>query len=148
MKPYLAVAVALAAVGLILSGCGDDSEPAAAPQTVTVIERTVTAEAPAEDVAEEAPPTEEEQTTSPQESSSGVRSGKVTVPNVVGKDHQLAQDTMQAAGLYALEEEDATGQGRVLLFDRNWTVVRQSPKAGTKVSEDQTITLFSKKDGE
>jgi beta-lactam-binding protein with PASTA domain len=70
------------------------------------------------------------------------------VPDVVGEDHQLAQDTMQAAGLYLLDEEDATGQGRALIVDRNWTVVEQDPPAGTKVSENQTITLRSKKDGE
>lgn len=74
--------------------------------------------------------------------------GGITVPDVVGKDHQLAQDEMQAAGLYALDEKDCTGQGRLLLYDRNWTVVEQSPPAGTHVSEDQTITLCSKKDGE
>jgi beta-lactam-binding protein with PASTA domain len=73
---------------------------------------------------------------------------KIRVPNVVGKDHQLAQDTMQAAGLYNLAEEDATGQGRALIYDRNWTVVSQSPRPGTLVHEDQTITLRSKKDGE
>jgi hypothetical protein len=66
----------------------------------------------------------------------------------VGLDHQLAQDTMQAAGLYNLSEEDATGQGRLLLYDRNWTVVSQDPPAGALVSEDQTIILRSKKDDE
>jgi len=55
---------------------------------------------------------------------------------------------MQAGGLYNLAEEDATGQGRALLIDRNWTVVSQSPKAGTQVDEDQTITLRSTKDHE
>ncbi len=55
---------------------------------------------------------------------------------------------MQAEGLYSLAEEDATGQGRLLIVDRNWTVVEQDPPAGTKVSEDQTITLHAKKDGE
>lgn len=74
--------------------------------------------------------------------------GCITVPNVVGKDHQLAQDTMQAAGLYALAEEDATGQGRVLLLDRNWTTVAQKPAAGSCVSEDTRILLSAKKDDE
>lgn len=55
---------------------------------------------------------------------------------------------MQSRGLYMLQEEDATGQGRMLLLDRNWVVVRQSPKAGTRVTEDRTITLYSKKIGE
>jgi beta-lactam-binding protein with PASTA domain len=72
----------------------------------------------------------------------------IRVPNVVGLDHQLAQDTLQAAGLYMLAERDATGQGRLLLWDRNWTVVRQSPKAGRRVGENRRITLFSVKDGE
>lgn len=145
MKPYLAAAIAI--VGLIFSGCGEDPEPAAAPQTVTVIERTVTAEAPAADTTDA--PSTEEQSASPDESSSGATAGaKITVPNVVGKNHQLAQDTLQEAGLYMLAEEDATGQGRALLFDRNWVVVRQSPKGGSKVSEDRTIKLFSKKVGE
>jgi len=40
------------------------------------------------------------------------------------------------------------GDSRLLLVDRNWTVVSQSPPAGTKVNEDQTIVLRSKKDGE
>jgi hypothetical protein len=74
--------------------------------------------------------------------------GDIVVPNVVGVDHQLAQDTMQAAGLYLLDEKDCTGQGRMLLWDRNWVVVSQDPPAGSNVNEDTTITLCSKKDGE
>ena len=124
-------------------GCGDDeTEEARSPETVTVrekvIERTVT---------EKAPSKKEPAKASTQEpSKSG--DGEITVPDVVGKDHQLAQDTMQDAGLYALQEEDATGQDRLLLYDRNWTVVSQDPPAGTRVSEDATITLRSKKDDE
>lgn len=74
--------------------------------------------------------------------------GKIKVPSVVGKNHQLAQDTMQNAGLYALAEEDATGQSRLLVNDRNWKVVSQSPKPGTRVDDDKTITLRAKKVGE
>lgn len=68
-----------------------------------------------------------------------------TVPNVVGMNHQAAQDAMQEAGFYNLTEEDATGQGRMLIMDRNWVVVSQSPKGGAKVSEDKKIVLRSKK---
>jgi hypothetical protein len=60
-------------------------------------------------------------------------------------NHQQAQDRMQAAGLYSLREQDATGQGRALVWDRNWVVVSQSPSAGSRVSEDRTVTLRSKK---
>jgi hypothetical protein len=67
------------------------------------------------------------------------------VPNVVGKNHQEAQDTLQAAGFYSLGEEDATGKGRNLLVDRNWVVVEQSPKAGAVLDPKQKVTLKSKK---
>jgi hypothetical protein len=70
------------------------------------------------------------------------------VPNVVGLNHQLAQDTMQAAGFYKLTEEDATGKGRLLVNDRNWVVVTQEPAAGTQATADSTIILRSKKIGE
>ena len=70
------------------------------------------------------------------------------VPNVVGVNHQLAQDTMQAAGFYFLTEEDATGQGRLLVNDRNWVVVSQVPTAGTTAPLETKILLRSKKIGE
>lgn len=138
-----ALLLSLAPLGGILVACGGDGGGDKAAETVTV-ERTV-----------EEPPVEEDpgepgEKRSPTEEDTGAGSsgGSITVPNVVGKDHQLAQDTMQSAGLYALDEEDCTGQGRLLFYDRNWTVVKQEPPAGSRVSEDETITLCSKKDGE
>lgn len=99
-------------------------------------------ESPAAKSADEEASSEESASDSaPSESASG----KIKVPNVVGKSHQFGQDTMQEAGLYNLSEEDATGEGRLLLVDRNWVVVRQRPKAGSMVNEDATITLYSKK---
>ncbi|MCO1579454.1 PASTA domain-containing protein [Crossiella sp. SN42] len=79
---------------------------------------------------------------------SETRGKTVKVPNVVGMVHQQAQDTMQAAGLRNLAEEDATGKGRLLLNDRNWKVVSQEPAAGTVVELDRRILLKSKKDGD
>jgi len=74
--------------------------------------------------------------------------GGIVVPDVTGLDHQAAQDVMQGEGLWLLDEVDCTGQDRMLLWDRNWEVVRTDPPAGTRVSEDDTITLCSKKQGE
>jgi hypothetical protein len=74
--------------------------------------------------------------------------GGIVVPDVTGLDHQAAQDALQGEGLWLLDEKDCTGQGRMLLFDRNWEVVSTDPPAGTHVSEDTTITLCSKKEGE
>jgi PASTA domain len=143
---YLLIAVGLISttLSLAVSACGDEGgdEAASPPQTVTV-EETVEKTVPEEDPAEpsERPP-------KPSDDSEASGGGSIRVPNVVGKDHQLAQDTMQGAGLYNLMEEDATGQDRLLLIDRNWTVVSQDPPAGSRVSEDATITLKAKKDGE
>jgi len=55
---------------------------------------------------------------------------------------------MQAAGFYYLSEVDATGKGRLLVNDRNWVVVTQSPAAGTTAAADTKIVLSSKKIGE
>lgn len=70
------------------------------------------------------------------------------LPDVVGMNHQSAQDALQAAGFYYLTEEDATGQGRLLVSDRNWVVVEQIPAAGTKVAKTEKILLRSKKKGD
>jgi ATPase subunit of ABC transporter with duplicated ATPase domains len=74
--------------------------------------------------------------------------GGIVVPDVTGMDHQAAQDVMQGEGLWLLDEVDCTGQDRMLLWDRNWEVVSTDPPAGTHVSEDDSITLCSKKQGE
>ncbi|WP_231648432.1 PASTA domain-containing protein [Saccharothrix sp. NRRL B-16348] len=71
-----------------------------------------------------------------------------TVPDVVGMVHQNAQDTMQAAGLYNLREQDSTGQGRALVLDRNWTTTAQSVAAGQAVDCMTEILLSAKKTGE
>jgi PBP1b-binding outer membrane lipoprotein LpoB len=68
-----------------------------------------------------------------------------TVPDVVGMIHQTAQDTMQAAGLFLLSEEDASGQGRLLINDRNWKTTAQSVAAGTVVDCNTRIKLSATK---
>lgn len=70
-----------------------------------------------------------------------------TLPNLVGMNHQDAQDTAQAAGFYGLREKDATGMERLLVLDRNWKVCRQEPAPG-KHATDKTVTLYSVKNDE
>jgi beta-lactam-binding protein with PASTA domain len=67
------------------------------------------------------------------------------LPDVVGMNHQSAQNRLQRAGFDNLRERDCTGRGRQLLFDRNWKVQRMSPQAGTRVSTTRAITLCSVK---
>jgi beta-lactam-binding protein with PASTA domain len=69
----------------------------------------------------------------------------IKVPDVSGMNHQDAQDTMQRAGLYNLREVDGTGQGRMLVLDRNWVQTGQDPAAGTEVPADTVITLTAVK---
>ncbi|MEV0664926.1 PASTA domain-containing protein [Actinomadura luteofluorescens] len=133
MRSLTILAVLLAAAPA-LTACGGTADNAAPTKTVTV-----------------APPSATAPASSPTAAPSSAQASpakKIRVPNVVGKNHQAAQDNMQAAGLWMLQEEDATGQGRMLILDRNWQVVRQKPKAGTSVTPEATITLYSKKIGE
>ncbi|MEJ7787441.1 MAG: PASTA domain-containing protein [Solirubrobacteraceae bacterium] len=103
--------------------------------------KTVTAPAAPAPTPTEATPEEPEPQSEPV-------AKKIEVPDVVGENHQDAQDRMQAEGLYNLREKDATGLDRLLLLDSNWEVVSQKPAAGKRVSENATITLSSKKIGE
>jgi hypothetical protein len=135
----------LAALALLTAtGCGDT-------ETVTVTEKTVVEQAaPAPEPAQRKEKRKSRQkpagAAAPTTGQPG--GGGITVPDVVGQDHQLAQDTMQSAGLYLLDERDCTGQDRLLLWDRNWVVVEQDPPAGSQASEDTVVTLCSKKLGE
>jgi hypothetical protein len=61
---------------------------------------------------------------------------------------QVAQDKLQGIGLFVLDQEDATGQGRLQINDDNWTVCRQQPPAGDTVNPTDQITVWSVKDGE
>jgi hypothetical protein len=142
IRAWILLAAVLASVGL-LAGCGADTNRNTSAGTTTVTqEKTVTEQSQPASTPSGSPSTDSSG------GSGGSAGGKIEVPDVQGKDHQLAQDTMQAAGLYNLAEEDATGQGRMLIIDRNWTVVEQIPPAGTMVDPDEKITLRSKKDGE
>jgi hypothetical protein len=47
-------------------------------------------------------------------------------------DLQLAQDKAQAAGIYRVRAQDASGQGRRQADDQGWVVVSQTPAPGTQ----------------
>ncbi|GLY90665.1 PASTA domain-containing protein [Actinoallomurus iriomotensis] len=131
----LLIATAAAAGIATLTGCKAETPAPAIPPVAS----TVTVPAPSTPELPEA-------STAPTPAQPSVK--LIKIPNVVGVNHQTAQDTMQAHGLYNLREQDATGQGRLLLWDRNWVVVRQTPPAGRRVKPDTVITLYSKKIGE
>ncbi|SFI91339.1 PASTA domain-containing protein [Amycolatopsis sacchari] len=111
--------IGIVVVALTLAGCAGGTGRSPAP--------TSGSEAPAP--------------TSHRESATTSASELITVPDVSGMNHQDAQDTMQAAGLYNLREVDGTGRGRMLILDRDWVQTGQSPAAGTKVAPGTVITL-------
>jgi hypothetical protein len=114
----LTLVVVVSAVSVAV-GCGST-------ETVTVTEEA----SPPETVIEKAPAKQKKKSraaAAPQDSSGGQGEAGV-VPDLVGVDHQLAQDTLQAEGFYFIEETDCSGQDRLLLWDRNWTVVEQNPQ--------------------
>jgi hypothetical protein len=157
MRNTARLRAAAVVVTVALAGCGSASSPDEVERLEQRVQdaeqKAADARAAAEDARNDTESsggdntgvTDEEPT---EDAGEGDGSGCIEVPDVVGKDHQLAQDTMQAAGLYMLMEEDASGQGRMLLLDRNWTTVRQKPNAGACVNEDTEITLYAVKDGE
>lgn len=68
------------------------------------------------------------------------------MPDVVGMDLQDAQDTIQDAGVSYSRSEDATGEGRSQIVDRNWTVVRQEPAPGAAIGEGEPLLHVVKDD--
>ncbi len=66
----------------------------------------------------------------PGAASSGRTAATGTLPDLIGKGLQYAQDTAQAAGFTNLTSHDALGRGRNQILDREWQVCDQSPAAG------------------
>ncbi|KRF30050.1 hypothetical protein ASG91_00220 [Phycicoccus sp. Soil802] len=67
------------------------------------------------------------------------------MPKLVGKNLQLAQDTLQSVGSYVLDQEDASGLGRLQVNDSNWKVCSQKPKAGASIPIETVVLLSSVK---
>lgn len=61
------------------------------------------------------------------------------MPDVVCMGLQDAQDEIQDHGVFFSKSEDASGDGRRQLFDRNWIVVAQSPAPGEEIGEGEAV---------
>jgi beta-lactam-binding protein with PASTA domain len=84
----------------------------------------------------------------PTDASAGPSATSGVIPDVVCRDLQKAQDTLQAAGFYNLDSEDGTGQGRAQIIDSNWVVIRQSAPPGSRPDPGTRIILTTVKFGE
>lgn len=73
-------------------------------------------------------------------------SGTFLLPDETGKDLQAAQDDLRAISgdpFFTSYSDDATGQGRMQIFDSGWQICSQTPDPGTLVSADSTITFHT-----
>jgi hypothetical protein len=65
-----------------------------------------------------------------------------TMPNLVGKDLQGAQDSIQSltrGAVWYSGSTDLTGQGRRQMDDRNWIVCTSTPPPGATFTADTDI---------
>ncbi|MFF4580117.1 PASTA domain-containing protein [Streptomyces sp. NPDC001373] len=86
-----------------------------------------------------APDAPSQKASSPSAPAAAAKTG--TLPNLVGKGLQSAQDEAQAAGFHALKSHDALGRDRLQALDRNWKVCSQTPAGGGTVDTGTTIDL-------
>ena len=74
-----------------------------------------------------------------------------TMPDLRGENLQTAQDAIQALTdnpVFYTASEDATGQGRHQINDRNWNVCSQVPAAGATFDDETLITFEAVKNSE
>lgn len=111
--------ISAVSAALVLAGCeGQEAPPA--PATVTV-------QAPAPAISAAAAP---------------VAPSTVTLPDVVGQNGAIAEDTLRSLGLTKLQlAADAKSGRQVVISPANWTVTKIEPRAGTKVRTDQTVVI-------
>ncbi|MFJ1869953.1 PASTA domain-containing protein [Streptomyces chartreusis] len=140
------IAAGLAAAALLtLTACEGTSDTSSSKPDTTAED---TSSQPKQDTAEATEAATDEPTETPAEDAgAGAEAESATLPNLVGQDLQAAQDAAQAAGFYVLDDQDASGQERLQVFDRNWVVCSQKPAAGTHPT-DTAVTLYAVKDNE
>lgn len=67
-----------------------------------------------------------------------------TMPNLIGKDLQGAQDAIQSltkGQVWYSGSTDLTGQGRAQIIDRNWVVCTSTPPPGITFTTSTNITF-------
>ncbi|MGW1718986.1 PASTA domain-containing protein [Streptomyces sp. NPDC002156] len=130
------IAAALAATALLTLTACESTDTSGSSKPDTTAQET-------DDQAKDAATSDTETS----DSAADAGSEKATLPDLVGQDLQAAQDEAQAAGFYALDDQDASGQNRLQVLDRNWVVCSQEPAAGTHPT-DTPVILYAVKDDE
>ncbi|MFQ1000574.1 hypothetical protein [Modestobacter sp. SSW1-42] len=128
-KTLVMTIAATAALTTACSGSGDDTT--AAPATVT---QTVAVPAPATSAAQPSPAPVAVEVTSAAPSSAAVVVD-FAMPDMVGTNLQVAQNTMQTNNVFYSVSHDLLGT-RNQVMDGNWQVCDQNVPAGQRVTGD------------
>ena len=125
--------IAVFAIGALASclGGGSTAAPAAAaPAPITI--------------TQEAPPSVAAAPAAPVEQPAAAPVAVHYMPDVVGMNLQDAQGKIQEAGVFYSRSEDATGQGRMQILDRDWVVLSQNIEPGAAFTEGDAILSVKK----
>ncbi|RLK13313.1 PASTA domain-containing protein [Micromonospora sp. M71_S20] len=69
------------------------------------------------------------------------------MPNLIGENAQIAYETLTDLGFTKITFGSQDTDDKIVLYPPNWTVTKQSTKAGVKVRVDRTIVLTCTKEG-
>jgi hypothetical protein len=67
-----------------------------------------------------------------------------TMPNLIGKDLQGAQDAIQSLtddAVWYSGSTDLTGKGRMQIDDRNWVVCTSTPPPGASFTQSTNVSF-------
>ncbi|WNG85809.1 hypothetical protein C6A87_017970 [Mycobacterium sp. ITM-2016-00317] len=73
------------------------------------------------------------------------------MPDLIGRDLQAAQDTIQALTNFEIPlstSTDLTGQGRMQVMDRNWQVCSSTPAPGESLTTNTPVDFGVVRDSE
>jgi hypothetical protein len=136
----------------VAAGCGGGSDDSSATAGTSVTRSEVTNPPSTAPPATTTAPATTTSAPPPADGGGGDGGGgggdEAVLPDAVGLDLQLAQDTMQASGFYAMISHDASGEGRLQILDRNWKVCDQTPAGGAPTSPATVIDFGAVKDDE
>ncbi|TDC29490.1 PASTA domain-containing protein, partial [Micromonospora sp. 15K316] len=66
---------------------------------------------------------------------------KITMPNLKGLNAAVADDKLRKLGFTNIQYGSADENDTLVLMLANWTVTKQSAKAGTKLAADDLIVV-------
>lgn len=130
------VLTVLCCSGLYIIGSQEQKDSASPRAT-----RTVAAGQPQPAATSEAPATATSEPAAPVPSPSAPVVKTVVMPKVTGENAAVADDKLRKLGFTNIQYGSQDEDDKVVLLLTNWTVAKQSTKAGAKVKTDTLIVL-------